>query len=327
MFELFLCESKNFGHKCNRKVGQNMKANQTIKRMLKPCVRLPLKWFRRYKTNSAIKLLISHESPKLKAIGDALHETLTNTLSAEEQALITLIEQRRSSLLSSEKEVAVIDYGAGKDPCSNRTKEEMEKGAQSTELVANICKVSSKSAFWATLLFKLIQKLEPSSCVELGTCVGISAAYQASALKINKNGHLMTLEGSPEIATIAKETIDSLKLQDATVVTGPFSETLKGVLASSRPIDFFFNDGHHDHDAVIQYFNEALPNLSNEAVIVFDDISWSPGMKKAWVEIEDDERVTASIDLGTIGIALVGNKLAAKEKIRITIENAQQVFP
>jgi predicted O-methyltransferase YrrM len=286
-------------------------------KILKKFLRLPLQRFRRYRARSALTQLTSHESPKLRSIGDALLESLHHTLSAEEQEMITLIEQRRSFLLSSNKEIAVIDYGAGSSG-SNRTEEEMEKGVQSTARVADICK-ASKPAFWATFLFKLLRKLEPSSCVELGSCVGISASYQASALRFNEKGSMLTLEGSPEIAKIAKETLESLNLRNASVVSGPFHETLKGVLESSKPIDFFFNDGHHDHDAVLAYFNEALPNLSNEAVIVFDDISWSPGMRKAWIEIEADERVTASIDLQTMGIALVGNNLAANEKFRIPL--------
>ena len=81
----------------------------------------------------------------------------------------------------------------------------------------------------------------------------------------------------------------------------------------------FFNDGHHDHFAVIQYFNESLPYLADEAVIVFDDISYSPGMRKAWTQIEDDERVSVSIDLQTVGIVLVGKNLATKEKFRIPL--------
>jgi len=288
-----------------------------IKKVLKKSLRLPIQRFRRYKAEFALTQLTSHESKKLRAIGDALYESLTHTLSTEEQELITLVEQRRSFLLSSDKEIAVIDYGAG-NSSSNRRKEDMEKGFQSMALVADICK-KSKPAFWATFLFKLIRKLDPSSCVELGSCVGISASYQASALKINENGRLVTIEGSPEIAKIANETLESLNLQNASVVTGPFHEALKGVLESSKPIDFFFNDGHHDHDAVLRYFNETLPNLANEAVIVFDDVSWSPGMRKAWIEIEDDKRVTASIDLQTMGIALVGNNLPAKEKFRIPL--------
>jgi predicted O-methyltransferase YrrM len=288
-----------------------------IKRILKKALRPPIHRFRSYKAKSALTQLTSHEYPKLKAVGEALYESLTYTMSVEDRKLITLIEQRRSFLLSSGREIAVIDFGAG-SPRSHRTKEEMKKGVQSRAVVGNICR-ASKPAFWATLLFKLIRKLEPSSCVELGSCVGISASYQATALNINRKGNLVTLEGSPEIAKIAKETLESLKLQNASVVTGPFNETLNSVLKSSKPIDFFFNDGHHDHDAVIQYYNEALPNLSEEAVIVFDDISWSPGMRKAWNEIEDHERISASIDLETIGIAFVGNYLATKEKFRIPL--------
>jgi len=155
--------------------------------------------------------------------------------------------------------------------------------------------------------------------VELGTCVGISASYITAALEINGKGELLSLEGSPEIAKIATETLGNLNLKKGTVVVGSFNEILGGVLESAKPIDFFFNDGHHDHDAVIQYFNESLSSLSDEAVIVFDDISWSAGMRKAWNEIESDDRVSASIDLRTIGIALIGKNSATKERFKIPL--------
>lgn len=293
------------------------KENKMIKGTLKKALSFPVHLVRRHKAKIESGRLAAYGSPRLKAVGDALHETLANIMSAAEHELITMIEQRRSFLLNSDKEIAVIDYGAGK-PNSNRTKEEMKRGVPSTALVADICK-DSKTSFWAFFLFKLIRKLEPLSCVELGSCVGISASYQAAALSINGKGRLTTLEGSPEISKIAKETLESLNLENTSVVTGPFHETLKDALELSKPVDFFFNDGHHDHDAVIQYFNEALPKLSDEAVIVFDDISWTPGMRRAWAEIENDKRVTASIDLQAIGIALIGKNAANKHKFKIPL--------
>ena len=45
--------------------------------------------------------LTLHESIKLKAIGNALHEVLNNVSDANETELLTLIEQRRASLLNS----------------------------------------------------------------------------------------------------------------------------------------------------------------------------------------------------------------------------------
>lgn len=288
-----------------------------LKSRLKKLIKPPIQLLFRYRARPALAALTSHENSKLKAVGNAIYECLTNTISDEEQTVIDSIEQRRSYLLGSTRQIPVIDFGAG-SPNTNRSRKEMESGFHSAESVSRIC-AASKPAFWAILLFKLIRKIEPSSCVELGSCVGISASYQAAALDINGKGHLMTIEGSPEIAKIAEETFEILRLRNATVVTGPFHETLKGVLESAMPIDFFFNDGHHDHDAVIQYFNEAMPYLSDDAVIVFDDISWSSGMKKAWTEIENDERIGLSIDLRTIGIAFVNNNMPTKEKFRIPL--------
>jgi predicted O-methyltransferase YrrM len=277
----------------------------------------PLRVLRRHSAKQALKQLASQEDITLKAIGLTLQESLIRDLSSEEQEAIRLIEKRRSLLLKSRREIDVLDYGAGSS-ISKRTREEMERGIQSAEQVADITEASLPQ-FSAIILFKLIRKLKPVSCIELGASVGISAAYQASALKINGKGTIVTLEGSPEIADIAIETFDSLGFTNASVITGPFHKTLNDVLEVSNPVDFVFNDGHHDHNAVISYFNQVMPFLSDDAVIVLDDISWSPGMKKAWALIEEDERVAASIDLHTTGIALVKKSMTSKVKFKISL--------
>lgn len=198
----------------------------------------------------------------------------------------------------------------------------MEEGTCSTQEIRALTR-ASKPDFWALLLFKIVRHLKPQSCIELGTCVGISASYQATALKLNGYGSIKTLEGSPEIAKIAGETLSDMEAENAEIVTGPIHKTFLQVLNSCQPIDCLFNDGHHDHDhdhdAVLQYIEEANPFLSSEAVIIVDDITWSTGMKKAWNKIEDDKLVYASLDLGSIGIALVNKKVEEKLKLRITL--------
>ena len=288
-----------------------------IKRIIRKMLWIPRKMYRTSNAKRVAARLASSHNPKLKAIGEALGEALTAWLSPEEKQLVDRIEQRRALLLRSEKNIEVIDYGAG-DADSRRTREEMNKGVRST---AHVGKVSrwSKPAFWALVLFKLVRKLKPNSSVELGTCVGISAAYLSAALQLNGKGRLLSLEGSPAIAEIARETLQDIKLGNCSVITGPFYETLKSSMESAKPIDFFFNDGHHDHDAVIQYFNESLPNLADQSIVVFDDISWTPGMRKAWVEIENHPQVSATIDLETIGIAIISSRPATKEKYRMPL--------
>lgn len=288
-----------------------------MKKTVKSIVGRAMLTVRAWKSRHEIDKLKYHESPKLNAIGHALSETLNNQISLEENKLISLIENRRNFLLKSVEIIPVIDYGAG-TPDSNRTKDEMMCGVQSNENVSKLCG-ASKPIFWAVFLFKLIRKLKPNSCLELGSCVGISASYQAAALLLNNNGKLVTLEGSLKIAQIAKETLIGIDLRNANVIIGPFYETYINALESAKPVDFLFNDAHHDHDAVLKYFTEALPYLADEAIIVFDDISWSPGMKNAWTDIENDERVATTIYLRAMGIAIISNKKTAKNSFYIPL--------
>lgn len=280
-------------------------------KLLKKILKTPLELAASRKFKKATYRLLKHEDATLAAIGVAMHELLTNEWAEDEKQSIHNIEKRRQALLESNSTIDIIDYGAGSS-LSKRTQKEMHNGVKSTRMVSTVAG-ASKPPFWAALLYKLIRHTKPISCVELGSCVGISAAYQAEALKANgSGGKLTTLEGSESIAAIAKKTFDTLKLNNVHIEVGPFHETLNDVMADAEPIDFFFNDGHHDHDAVLRYFNDALPFIAENAVIVFDDISWSTGMRKAWKEIEQHERVSATIDLYVIGIAVISSRMSFK---------------
>ena len=70
-----------------------------------------------------------------------------------------------------------------------------------------IQKKGSKHYFWSLLLFKLIREFKPLNSVELGTCLGISGAYQAAAQKLNKSGRLITLEGAKSLASLAEKNL------------------------------------------------------------------------------------------------------------------------
>lgn len=277
---------------------------------------------RRSKAWLAIRKLMGAPSSKLRAIGRALLDSQQDRFDSAERHVIKQIEQRRSSLLDCDDTIQLVDYGAG-SPTSARSAQEMHDGVLSSAKIADVCGASSPE-FWAKFLYRLVREIEPNSCIELGTCLGISASYQASALRLTGRGHLTTLEGSPEVAMVAKQTLDLLNLKNAEVITGPFHTTLNEALEASRPVDYFFNDGHHDRNAVLQYFETSFPYLNNEAIVVFDDISWSPGMRSAWVTIENDPRVAASIDLHKIGIALVRSSNQQKLKVRVPLESTSR---
>lgn len=150
-----------------------------MKEKIRTYKNLMLQKYNIFKEKGTLKKLASHKHTTIRAIGEALLESLVHRSSNKEQKWIDLIEQRRLTLLNSKNNITVIDYGAGKQN-QKRTKEEMKKGVSYTTEVEEVCK-ASKPPFWAFILFKLIRKLEPTSCVELGSCVGISAGYMAGS--------------------------------------------------------------------------------------------------------------------------------------------------
>jgi predicted O-methyltransferase YrrM len=251
-----------------------------------------------------------------KSLKTALLNALHGILATEEKAWIDRIEARRSELNSSKEEVLISDYGAG-NPSLHLTAEEMYRGTQVREIVGDVSRRSSKSVFWALVLFRLIREMKPHSCLELGTALGISGCYQAAAVKLNGPGTLITLEGAASLAAIAAKGFQSLELDNTRVVPGRFQDTLGDVLRQYAPIDYALIDGHHDGAATWGYFEQIAGVAAETAILVFDDISWSRGMKHAWKKIISDTRISISFDLGGIGICLLSRRAARRQYLHI----------
>jgi predicted O-methyltransferase YrrM len=271
-----------------------------LKRLLKPFLILPLRYLQRYQAKWKLIQLKQHHDPSIQAIAKAILNTLYPKFSLATQMSFRMIEKRRQHLIGSQEIISVTDYGAGTAQ-EKRSQQTMLKGVMVKRSVSQIS-AASKSAFWARLLYQLLREFKPNNGLELGTCVGISGAYQALALKQNGHGHLQTLEGCPNIAKIASETFAHLGLNNIKVIVGPFFKTFNNTLDDLQTIDYFFNDGHHDYEAVTKNFDLVIPYLKQQALIVIDDIEWSEGMKKAWQEISNKPHVSLALDLGTIGI-------------------------
>lgn len=147
----------------------------------------------------------------------------------------------------------------------------------------------------------------------MGTCLGLTTAYLATAAP---DAQVISIEGCPETAAIAEENISSLGITNSGILVGNFDKILPDVINLLPELDFVFIDGNHRKDATLNYFNSCLPKLSDNSVMIFDDIYWSQGMKEAWNEIKAHPQVTLTIDLFWIGLVYV-RKGRAKEHFRI----------
>jgi len=133
--------------------------------------------------------------------------------------------------------------------------------------------------------------------LELGTCVGISGAYMASA---TQGPTLVTLDASEDLAAIAAVTLGHVT-DRAEVVVGRFDETLTATL-STNDFDCAFVDGHHDGDATERYVNEVWRALPPRATIVVDDVRLHRDMWSAWQRLAKSPHVSVSIDVGRFGL-------------------------
>ena len=213
------------------------------------------------------------------------------------------IELLRKQLLSNKTILEIEDFGAGS-----------VKGSTKKRRVQQIASVSLKPKKYAQLLYKLVKYVKPKTILELGTSLGLTSAYLASA---NKEAQLITIEGAPSIAAIAKENLDHLQLQNVHLITGNFDETLETVLAKKSAIDFVFIDGNHRKEPTLRYFEQLLKKSTEQSLFVFDDIHWSRDMNEAWTTIKNHSSVTLTIDLFFIGLVFFRKEQKVKQHFTI----------
>jgi len=204
-----------------------------------------------------------------------------------------------------------VGYGAGQRE-QPRVRAEARRGGPVALDVSRLATRTSKSRPWSDLIYQLVRNLRPAKCLEMGTCVGLSAAYQCAAMDRSGTGRLVTLEGGPGLAALARANLESLGFTNFEIVVGPFEETLEPTLQQQQPVDFIFNDGHHDGDALFAYFEETLPYLADGSVTLFDDIEVYESMRDGWRRLAAHPAVDLSIDFGPMGLVCVDRQASRR---------------
>jgi predicted O-methyltransferase YrrM len=251
------------------------------------------------------------------AVVRGLRKATLGLPTAEEKAWIERIELLRSLLLTSPRPLQIEDFGAG-------SAVEADSGVVRTEKVSTrtlgTMTRSSKPPRWAYLLFRLIREVGPVRCVEMGACVGISAAYQAAALELNgRDGRLLSLEGADVLAERSARSLEELGLDGrAEIRLGRFSDTLDAAVTELKPVDWAFIDGDHQEEGTLAYMEQVLAAAGDEAVLVFDDINWSGGMRSAWRRVVADDRFALTVDLRSVGLAVVSKSATGRRDLEIS---------
>lgn len=212
----------------------------------------------------------------------------------------------RKRLQHSNTRITQIDFGARKNQQQTRIKS-----------IGYFAKQHAKPKRIIEILYRLVKEYEYRIGVELGSSLGLSTCYLAKALP--DDGYLHSIEGSEQLAQLAKQHIAELNLQNqVTVHHGLFDDVLPEILKQYQSIDFAFIDGNHTYAATINYFYALLDKMHNNSVLVFDDIYWSKEMTQAWEQIKQHPKVTATVDLFFIGLVYIRHEQVKQNfKLRI----------
>ncbi|MGC4013227.1 MAG: class I SAM-dependent methyltransferase [Luteolibacter sp.] len=213
------------------------------------------------------------------------------------------VEALRRELLGNKGELDVLDLGAGPG-----------KGSPARRPIASIARFAAKPAKYGQLLYRIVRHYQPASLIELGTSLGITSSYLSLAAPA---GRVLTLEGSPAIATVATASFERLQLSNISLMQGHFDDTLPAALDELGRPDFVFVDGNHREEPTLRYFGQVCARSHNDTIVVFDDIHWSSGMEKAWERIKDHPSVRCSIDLFFIGLIFFREEFYEKQHFTI----------
>lgn len=156
------------------------------------------------------------------------------------------------------------------------------------------------------LLFHLARAFRPDSVLELGTNLGISAAYLATGVRYGGGGRVITIEQSLARLEQARSHLRELGIDNVDVIEGDFDEALPSVLDGIDRLGMAFIDGNHDYEATLRYVDRIRPQMRG-GILVLDDIRWSEGMSRAWDEICAHPTAEAVVDLGRTGIVVVAD--------------------
>lgn len=214
-----------------------------------------------------------------------------------DRSIIREVESLRKEMVSDRRVVQVRDLGAGSVV--------MGKGERSVRKIAFVAAVPKREAALLARIAGSLDKIRSGGAetddisvdecegviLELGTSLGISTLALALGAPHRK---VISVEGSPELATIARENLLRHGAHNAEVLCMEFGEALALLNSMSTKVALAFIDGNHRGAALTEYVNR-IREMGEEMIIIADDIHMNRDMICAWRSIAEWTTAPASV--------------------------------
>ena len=170
------------------------------------------------------------------------------------------------------------------------------KGIEITYSIGDLAKKSASQDFESMLIARLARYHNLKSLLELGSNLGKTSAYVASA---NPQLNVLGIDGNEALASFAMKNFQTLSIKNAEIKATTFTEFFQ---TNSRTFDMIFIEGDHRYQRTLDNYESSKKVLKGEGPIVLHDIYWSDGMNEAWEKIKADNDATVTIDLFFFGL-------------------------
>lgn len=216
-----------------------------------------------------------------------------------QKASYAQIEEIRNQFIRSHKTIEVSDYGSGSDKKS------------SIRAISQIASNGISQKKYSQFFDHLIDYLEATTIIELGTSLGINSLY----LTTHPDRQLTTFEGASSLCAIAQAVFDGNNKSNIKLIEGNINETLPTYLENIKDFDVVFLDANHQYQPTLNYFHLLLDKAHDKTCFIFDDIHRSKQMELAWKEIKKEYEVTLTIDIYQVGIVFINPEIRKQNYI------------
>ncbi len=145
--------------------------------------------------------------------------------------------------------------------------------------------------------FWLAATRRPGIVAEFGTAFGVSGMYWLAGIKAAGSGRLLTFDPNRDWAALARANLACVHPAfDSTI--GLFEEEIGRRLAPGQGVDIAFVDGIHASTFVDAQFGVIRQHAAPGALVLFDDINFSPDMEACWAAIARRPDLRASATVG-----------------------------
>jgi len=172
--------------------------------------------------------------------------------------------------------------------------------------VSDIAAYSAVPRKYGRLLSNMASEFGKPDIIELGTSLGISTMYMATA---SPGSVVHTIEGCPSTAEIAKENFEYAGINNVHLINGSFDDTIPELRKKSVKPGLVFIDGNHRKEPTLKYFEEMADLSDKNSVIIIDDIHISEEMEEAWTLIKKHKKVTLTVDIFRMGFVFFRERM------------------